>query len=145
MLSPTHLHEFKSPDRTRDYQPVMSLYLPDSTLGKHSDPAAISHKFVVKAKQTGGMHRAHSWVFRAETHEIMMEWYDSLKKLTEISGRERDTFVAGVVQRQRTLSSASRTMEGGDSDSSEYGLDYDEADEIPYSGRVSTAGSSRGS
>lgn len=138
VLSPTHLHEFKSQDRTRDYQPAMSLYLPDSTLGKHSDPAAVSHKFVVKAKQTGGMHRAHSWVFRAETHEIMMDWYESLKKLTEISGRERDTFVAGVVQRQRTVSSASQKKYDADSDSSEYGLDNDEADEVPYSGRVST-------
>lgn len=57
VLSPTHLHEFKTEDRGRDTSPVLSLYLPDSTLGKHSDPAAVSHKFVVKGKQTGTMHR----------------------------------------------------------------------------------------
>jgi hypothetical protein len=68
----------------------------------------------------------------------MMEWYDSIKKLTEISGRERDSFVADVVQRQRAVSSASRKTDH-DSSSSDYGLENDEADEVPYSGQVSQA------
>lgn len=46
----------KSADRTNDLTPVMSLYLPDCTLGSHSESTAVSHKFVLKGRQTGGMH-----------------------------------------------------------------------------------------
>ena len=67
-----------------------------------------------------------------------MDWYEAIKKLTEITGRERDTFVAGVAQRQRAVSSASKA--DFDSNSSEFGLDNDEADEVPYAGQVSNVG-----
>ncbi|KAF8250121.1 hypothetical protein K440DRAFT_653695 [Wilcoxina mikolae CBS 423.85] len=136
VLSSTHLHEFKSPDPTRDPVPVMSLYLPESSLGKHSDPAAVSHKFVLKAKQTGSLHRGHNWVFRAESHEAMLAWYESIKKLTEISGAERNAYVAqSRTSHQRSASACSRRAE---SYTSENGLDNDEADEVPYSGHAST-------
>src|SRR5690606_4099002 len=44
--------------------------------------------------------RGHTWVFRAATHEQMMEWYEDIRKLTELSGSARDNFVG----RRRTLS-----------------------------------------
>jgi hypothetical protein len=129
VLSSTHLHEFKTSERTRDPNPVMSLYLPQATLGKHSEPSATSHKFVLKGRQSG-LHLEHSWVFRAETHAAMLEWYTDIKKLTEVSGAERNAFVSGAVHgRQGSVDTARGEEFGGD----DYGLDNDEADEVPYS------------
>jgi hypothetical protein len=134
VLSPTHLHEFKSPDRARDQTPVMSLYLPESSLGNYSDPSAVSHKFVLKARQTGTLHRGHSWVFRAESHAAMLEWYEAIKKLTEVSGAERNAYVQSTAMHRRSDSHGSHRAE---SYISENGLDNDEADEVPYSGQAS--------
>jgi hypothetical protein len=52
----------------------MSLYLPEQKLGSHSNSGASSNKFMLKGRQTGSMHRGHSWVFRAESYETMMAW-----------------------------------------------------------------------
>lgn len=141
VLTATHLHEFKGTDRLREPNPVLSLALADSTLGKHTEePSAVSHKFVVRGRQTGGMHRGHSWVFRAESHTAMLEWYDAIYKLTEASTLERNAFIIRSTS-QRTANtsnpgpatSATRIS----SDSSEPGLENDEADEVPYSGQPS--------
>lgn len=40
VLSPTHIHEFKSADRIYTQPPVMSLYLPDQKLGSRSQPGS---------------------------------------------------------------------------------------------------------
>ena len=72
VLSPTHLHEFKSADKTQ--APLMSLYLPEQKLGSHSAEGGSSNKFVLKGRQTGAMHRGHTWVFRAESRDTMMAW-----------------------------------------------------------------------
>jgi hypothetical protein len=125
VLSSTHLHEFKSADRTNDLTPVMSLYLPDCTLGNHSEPVAVSHKFVLKGRQTGGMHTRHSWTFRAETHAKLLEWYEDIKKLIELSGAGRDAFVASHLP----TSAEEQNQEVDDATL----LANDEADEIPYS------------
>ncbi|KAK6505243.1 hypothetical protein TWF481_007158 [Arthrobotrys musiformis] len=130
VLSPSHLHEFKTPDRNHDMTPVMSLYLPDCTMGSHTQLGAKSHKFVVKGRQTGALHRGHSWVFRAETHEDMIGFYENIKKLIELSGPERNAFVASYQKHHTPPDTA--TKENG-SASSENGLENDEADEIPYS------------
>ncbi|KAF8461050.1 hypothetical protein BDZ91DRAFT_737780 [Kalaharituber pfeilii] len=124
ILSSTHLHEFKSPDRVNDLTPMMSLYLPDCTLGSHSDPAAISHKFVLKGRQTGPMHTRHSWTFRAESHAKLLEWYEDIKKLTNLSGAARDAFVASH--------QPGAPAESAEADDAAL-LANDEADEIPYS------------
>ncbi|KAI5806250.1 hypothetical protein EDC01DRAFT_639283 [Geopyxis carbonaria] len=136
-LSPTHLHEFKTADRTRDQTPVMSLYLPDSTLGKHSDPHATSHKFIIKGRQTGAMHRDHSWVFRAESHAAMLEWYEAIKKLTEVSGAERNAYVESTTAHKRQPSTASRPDTEKAESYSETDFENDEADAIPYSTQAS--------
>ncbi|KAK3984034.1 putative 4,5-bisphosphate-binding protein [Cladorrhinum sp. PSN332] len=93
VLSPTHLHEFKSADKTQ--APVMSLYLPEQKLGSHSDEGGSSNKFVLKGRQTGSMHRGHTWIFRAESHDTMMAWYEDIKTLTERTPEERSNLVRG--------------------------------------------------
>ncbi|CAK7210299.1 phosphatidylinositol 4,5-bisphosphate-binding protein [Sporothrix bragantina] len=105
VLSPTHLHEFKSADKMQ--APVMSLYLPEQKLGSHSTENASSSKFVLKGRQTGGLHRGHTWVFRAESYDTMMAWYDDLYALTEKTPQEREEFARGH-QRARSTSRASQ-------------------------------------
>ena len=75
------------------------------------------------------MHRGHSWVFRAESYDTMLAWYEDIKSLTEKSGEERNAFVR---RHTRSVSQGSRR-----SVSSDGGLDEDEADEVPYSANQS--------
>jgi hypothetical protein len=121
VLSPTHLHEFKSADRVAWQTPVMSLYLPEQKLGSHSQDDSSSHKFMLKGRQTGAMHRGHSWVFRAESHETMMSWYEDIEGLINMTGEARNAFV-----RKHVRSVSGRSM------NSEV-LEDDEADRTPYS------------
>lgn len=102
----------------------MSLYLPEQKLGTHSQPDSTSHKFMLKGRQTGTMHRGHSWVFRAESHETMMAWYEDIESLISKTGEARNAFVRRHV---RTVSGNSyRTSIDGV-------MDEDEADRTPYS------------
>ncbi|KAI1002711.1 hypothetical protein K3495_g5492 [Podosphaera aphanis] len=120
VLSPTHLHEFKSADTTQP--PVMSLYLPEQKLGPHSDIDSISNKFVLKGRQTGTMHLGHSWVFRCESREAMMSWYEALKMLVDKSPTERNAYV-----KQRARSSS--IQRAGSVGSSDDIVDDDEEEE----------------
>jgi hypothetical protein len=62
----------------------MSLYLPEQKLGSHSSEGSSSNKFMLKGRQTGSMHRGHSWVFRAESFETMSAWVrDSISSATK--------------------------------------------------------------
>ncbi|KAJ5281066.1 hypothetical protein N7478_006438 [Penicillium angulare] len=126
VLSPTHLHEFKSADRVAWQTPVMSLYLPEQKLGSHSNEDSSSHKFMLKGRQTGAMHRGHSWVFRAESHETMMSWYEDIENLSNKTGEARNAFVrhASVRRHVRSVSGMSTNSEV---------LEDDEADQTPYS------------
>ncbi|KAL2853833.1 hypothetical protein BJY01DRAFT_258711 [Aspergillus pseudoustus] len=124
VLSPTHLHEFKSADRVAWQTPVMSLYLPEQKLGSHSQPDSTSHKFMLKGRQTGTMHRGHSWVFRAESYETMMAWYEDIEGLISKTGEARNAYVRRHV---RSVSGASFRS------SSDGVMDEDEADQTPYS------------
>ncbi|KAI1751100.1 hypothetical protein F4782DRAFT_203869 [Xylaria castorea] len=121
VLSPTHLHEFKTADKTG--APVMSLYLPEQKLGSHSTEGGSSNKFIVKGRQTGTMHRGHTWVFRAESHDTMMAWYEDIKALTEKSPEELSNFVRGHA---RTYSRSSQRSVSSD------GM-VDEEDDVPFS------------
>ncbi|KAI2634488.1 hypothetical protein GGS21DRAFT_105075 [Xylaria nigripes] len=122
VLSPTHLHEFKSADKTG--APVMSLYLPEQKLGSHSMRGGSSNKFLLKGRQTGAVHRGHTWVFRAESHDTMMAWYEDIKTLTEKSAEELSNFVRG--QHSRAYSRASQRSASSD------GM-VDDEDEAPFS------------
>jgi hypothetical protein len=121
VLSPTHLHEYKSADRVEWQTPVMSLYLPEQKLGSHSQEDSSSHKFMLKGRQTGAMHRGHSWVFRAESHETMMSWYEDIESLSNKTGEARNAFVRRHVRSVSGMSTNSEVMED------------DEADRTPYS------------
>ncbi|KAL8774987.1 MAG: hypothetical protein Q9209_000466 [Squamulea sp. 1 TL-2023] len=133
VLTPTHLHEFKSPDRITSQVPVMSLNLAEQKLGSHSGADSSSHKFMLKGRQAGGMHRGHAWVFRAESHDTMLAWYEDLKNLTEKTGEERKAFI------RRHARSISGGREKAPSISSE-GMEEDEADQVPYSAAASQVG-----
>lgn len=125
VLSPTHLHEFKSADKIYTQPPVMSLVLSDQKLGSHSQPGSSSHKFMIKGKQSGNMHKGHNWVFRAETYDTMMAWFEDMRVLTEKTGEERNAYVR---KHARSFSGASdRGTVSSD------GLEEDEADQVPYS------------
>ncbi|GJN71588.1 PH domain-containing protein [Purpureocillium lilacinum] len=121
VLSTTHLHEFKSADKAQ--APVMSLYLPEQKLGSHSSEGGSSNKFILKGRQTGTMHRGHTWVFRAESHDTMMAWYEDIKALTEKTPEERTQFVR---THSRSLSRSSRRSVSSD------GI-LDEDDDEPFS------------
>ncbi|KAF3763705.1 hypothetical protein M406DRAFT_236725, partial [Cryphonectria parasitica EP155] len=128
VLSPTHLHEFKSADKTQS--PVMSLYLPEQKLGSHSQETGSSPKFILKGRQTGGVHRGHSWVFRAESHDTMMAWYEDIKTLTEKTPQERNDFVRSHSRSfSRTSSRRSVSSDGV----------VDEDDDEPYAAHTSSA------
>lgn len=127
VLSPTHLHEFKSADKTQ--APIMSLYLPEQKLGSHSAAGGSSNKFMLKGRQTGSMHRGHSWVFRCESMETMLAWYEDIKALTEKSPQDRNAFVR---QHARSISGTSQKAGSISSD----GV-MDEEDEEPFSASTS--------
>ncbi|KAL2873224.1 phosphatidylinositol 4,5-bisphosphate-binding protein [Colletotrichum sp. CLE4] len=130
VLSSTHLHEFKSADKGQ--APVMSLYLPEQKLGSHSSEGGSSNKFILKGRQTGSMHRGHTWVFRAESHDTMMAWYEDIKVLTERSPQERSEFVRGHV---RSLSQSSQRSTSSD------GVLEDDDDDEPFSADTAVAAS----
>ncbi|KAI9052514.1 hypothetical protein LZ554_003858 [Drepanopeziza brunnea f. sp. 'monogermtubi'] len=127
VLTPTHLHEYKSADKAQ--APIMSLYLPDQKLGSHSNESSSSNKFMLKGRQTGTMHRGHSWVFRAESYDTMNAWYEDIRILTEKSPQERSAFVR---QHARSVSGTSQRAGSISSD----GI-MDDEDEEPFSAQAS--------
>jgi hypothetical protein len=91
----------------------MSLYLPEQKLGSHSTEGGSSNKFVLKGRQTGSMHRGHTWVFRAESHDTMMAWYEAIRTLTETTPQERNEFVRGHARSYSRSSQRSVSSDGG--------------------------------
>ncbi|MBE3045775.1 hypothetical protein IMZ48_25170 [Candidatus Bathyarchaeota archaeon] len=97
----------------------MSLYLPEQKLGSHSQEGTASQKFILKGRQTGSMHRGHTWVFRAESHDTMMAWYADIKVLTERTPQQRSEMF-GLLNRsgsrasRRSTSSDARAVEEED-------------------------------
>ena len=112
----------------------MSLPLADQKLGSHSNLDSTSHKFMLKGRQSGGMHRGHAWVFRAESYDTMLAWFSDIKSLTEKTGAERKEFI----RRSHARSVSAGSHKAG-SISSDGGMDEDEADEVPYSATASQA------
>ena len=103
----------------------MSLCLLDQRLGSRSAADNSSHKFSLKGRQSGGIHRGHSWVFRAESYDTMMAWYEDIRNLTEKSGAEKNEYVR---RHARSVSAGSHSAPSVSSD----GVESDEADEVPY-------------
>ena len=112
----------------------MSLTLADQKLGSHSGTDSTSHKFMLKGRQSGGMHRGHAWVFRAETYDTMLAWFNDIKALTENTGEAKSAFIR---KHARSISAGSQKAASVSSD----GLDEeDEADKVPYSATSSVVG-----
>lgn len=89
---------------------------------------------MLKGRQSGGMHRGHAWVFRAESYDTMLAWFSDIKNLTEKTGAERKEFI----RRSHARSVSTGSHKAG-SISSDGGIDEDEADEVPYSAAASQA------
>jgi len=102
----------------------MSLQLSEQKLGSRSGEEGSSHKFMLKGRQSGGVHRGHSWVFRAESYDTMLAWYDAIQSLTEKTGEERNAFVR---KHARSVSGNSQRQSFSDD-----GMEEDEADHVPY-------------
>jgi len=109
----------------------MSLYLPEQKLGSHSEEGSSSNKFILKGRQTGHMHRGHTWVFRAESHDTMMAWYEDIKALTERTLEERTNLMRnGGGTSSRSVSRSSQRSAA----SSDGGVvDDDDDQEPPFS------------
>ena len=112
----------------------MSLTLADQKLGSHSGTDSTSHKFMLKGRQSGGMHRGHAWVFRAESYDTMIAWFNDIKALTENTGEAKATFIR---KHARSISAGSQKAP---SEASSEGMGDDEADQVPYSATPSQAG-----
>lgn len=82
---------------------------------------------MLKGRQSGGMHRGHAWVFRAESYDTMLAWFEDIKNLTEKTGAERNEFIRR--SHARSVSAGSHRAGSISSD----GMDEDEADQVPYS------------
>ena len=89
---------------------------------------------MLKGRQSGGMHRGHAWVFRAESYDTMLAWFSDIKDLTEKTGAERKEFI----RRSHARSVSAGSHKAG-SISSDGGIDEDEADAVPYSATASQA------
>ena len=113
----------------------MSLPLADQKLGSHSNPDSTSHKFMLKGRQSGGIHRGHAWVFRAESYDTMFAWFSDIKNLTEKTGAERNAFI----QRSHARSLSAGSQKAASVSSDDRALDEDEADQVPYSATESQA------
>lgn len=82
VLTATFLHEFKTADRKKDLLPVMSLPLDDIELEEHSKKDTNQYKFVLKKV---GKLSSHKFIFRAETYDLMLAWYNDIKNLKNLS------------------------------------------------------------
>lgn len=106
VLTPMFIHEFKSSDRKKDPYPIMSLSLDDvqvAEFSKKEGDGSSWHKFVLHAKQNGIIHRGHNWVFRAESYDAMMLWYNDIKTLASVKPRERALILAERRKREQTV------------------------------------------
>ncbi|KAG0673770.1 hypothetical protein C6P40_002324 [Pichia californica] len=106
VLTSCFLHEFKSSDRRKDPLPERSLALSELTVTEHSrkdekNPNGY-HKFVIMHGQSAGLlHKGHNWVFRVESYDLMMAWYNDIKKLTQMQGPVPRSVIAMDRRRSR--------------------------------------------
>lgn len=89
---------------------------------------------MLKGRQSGGVHRGHAWVFRAESYDTMLAWYEDIKNLTEKTGEERTAFIRAHA---RSVSAGSNKALSISDDGA---MDEDEADQVPYSATASQIG-----
>lgn len=107
VLTPNFLHEFKSIDRKKDLIPIMSLPLNDCSVTEHSKKGSQDAKFVLHGKQNGLIRRGHNWVFKADSYNSMLEWFNDIKILSSTSNyKEKYKFI----QQKLNLDSEGRKL-----------------------------------
>lgn len=88
VLTCSFIHEFKSNDRKKDPHPVMSLPLDSCTVSDHSKDDGKTngvYKFILTSKLASAlMHKTHKWVFRTNTYQDMIDWFNDIKKMTSL-------------------------------------------------------------
>ncbi|KAI5474456.1 PH domain containing protein [Pseudohyphozyma bogoriensis] len=94
ILTPAgYLHEHASSDLSKHPNPELSLFLPECTLGAPTNVNARSHKFHIEGKKAIGGDVGNSkgflaldvaFVFRARSHEEMLEWWNDCKQLSKV-------------------------------------------------------------
>lgn len=85
-------------DKTEDFKPKLSLYLPEFTLGPPTEAKAKKHKFHLTSlrEQASGKDASRglfglgkkknvAYSFKAKSHEELLAWWDALDKVTKAS------------------------------------------------------------
>lgn len=74
-----YLHEFKEPDNktyAKEYEPEMSLYLPECTIGALKDG-----KFQISGKDAGSkMSTKHDFAFKAGSPAEAAKWHEAISR-----------------------------------------------------------------
>lgn len=89
VLTPSFLHEFKTPDRHKFSVPLMSIPLVECTVTEHSkksksDSDQGNNKFILRTNSNGLIHRGHNWVFKVDSYGDMIEWFENIKALSSL-------------------------------------------------------------
>ncbi|KAH3670309.1 hypothetical protein WICMUC_004878 [Wickerhamomyces mucosus] len=79
VLTPSFVHEFKSPDRKKDLVPVLSISIDEIEIEEHTGK---NTRFVLKKV---GKISSHKYVFRTESYDIKNAWCNDIKNLKELS------------------------------------------------------------
>lgn len=88
VLTPCYLHEFKTADRKKDLVPVLSLNLLNCTITENIKKDSNESKFILHEKQNGLIKKSHNWVFKTDSHNSMMQWFQDLKTITQLTNIE---------------------------------------------------------
>lgn len=88
VLTCNFIHEFKTSDRKKDQTPILSILLDSCQVSDHSKNDGKSggtYKFILTSKLSNGLiHRNQNWVFRTDTYQKMIDWYNDIKTLTSL-------------------------------------------------------------
>ncbi|GHM92054.1 phosphatidylinositol 4,5-bisphosphate-binding protein [Saccharomyces cerevisiae] len=89
VLTPSFLHEFKTPDKHKFSTPLMSIPLVECTVTEHSKKTKSNseqgkNKFILRTNSNGLIHRGHNWVFKVDSYDDMIEWFGNIKALSSL-------------------------------------------------------------
>ena len=89
VLTPSFLHEFKTPDKHKISTPLMSIPLVECTVTEHSKKTKSNseqgkNKFILRTNSNGLIHRGHNWVFKVASYDDMIEWFGNIKALSSL-------------------------------------------------------------
>ncbi|KTW29178.1 hypothetical protein T552_01135 [Pneumocystis carinii B80] len=101
VLTPSgFLHEFKSDNFSFYQAPKMSLCLRECEICEHSSADSQTYKFSLKGSKKGNSDRNHKIVFRTNTYDDMIDWYNNIKKFTGLFNMPENEFRDYIVALQ---------------------------------------------